>query len=428
VIESIDIPSIDMPALPKGWGYQTVGELGATGEQSVLTGPFGTNLGRSDFVDAGVPLLTIGCLTEGGINLDKALFVSESKAAELLRYRLKEGDLLFSRMASVGRAGLVPKRLEGALFNYHIMRLRLNTVKIDARLFINYVRGAAQVRNYLKAVNHGATRDGINTDQLLGLPVAVPPIEDQRDIVAEIDKQFSRLDEAVANLQRVKANLKRYKASVLKAAVEGRLVPSEGSWVKAKLGDIALSVRNGYSQKPDAEFGNRIFRISAVRPMELNVDDVRHLSGQSTDYEAFRATAGDVLFTRYNGSRDYVGVCAEVPEGLPPTIYPDKLIRVRVPKSILLPGFLVIAASTGPGRASIEMMIRTTAGQSGVSGSDIKAIPLEIPTIQEQQRILTEVDARLSTVRVVANEVDADLKRAQGLRQATLQKLFTTNI
>jgi restriction endonuclease S subunit len=256
--------------------------------------------------------------------------------------------------------------------------------------------------------------------------IPLAPFALQDEIVAEIEKQFSRLDEGVANLQRVKANLKRYKASVLKAAVEGRLVPTKGNWVKAKLGDIALSVRNGYSKKPDAEFGNRIFRISAVRPMELNAGDVRYLSGRPTDYEPFYATVGDVLFTRYNGSRDYVGVCAEVPQGLPPTIYPDKLIRVRVPKSILLPGFLVIAASTGLGRASLEAMIRTTAGQSGVSGSDIKAIPLEIPTIQEQQRILTEVDSRLSTVRVVANEVDADLKRAQGLRQATLQKLFTT--
>ena len=53
------------------------------------------------------------------------------------------------------------------------------------------------------------------------MPIA--PLDEQRTIVAEIEKQFSRLDEAVANLKRVKPNLKRYKASVLKAAVEGKL-------------------------------------------------------------------------------------------------------------------------------------------------------------------------------------------------------------
>ena len=181
------------------------------------------------------------------------------------------------------------------------------------------------------------------------LSVPLPSEDEQDEIVAELEKQFSRLDEAVANLQRVKANLKRYKASVLKAAVEGRLVETEDDWTRAKLGDIALSVRNGYSSKPDADSGTRIFRISAVRPMELTVDDVRYLSGAPADYGTFLTEEGDVLFTRYNGSRDYVGVCAQVPTGLPPTVYPDKLIRVRVPTDQLLPAFLVISASTGEG-------------------------------------------------------------------------------
>ena len=54
-------------------------------------------------------------------------------------------------------------------------------------------------------------------------PIPVAPPDQQDRIVAEIEKQFSRLDEAVASLKRVKANLKRYKAAVLKAAVEGKL-------------------------------------------------------------------------------------------------------------------------------------------------------------------------------------------------------------
>ena len=57
----------------------------------------------------------------------------------------------------------------------------------------------------------------------LQYPFPIAPPNEQKRIVAEIEKQFSRLDEAVANLKRVKANLKRYKAAVLKAAVEGKL-------------------------------------------------------------------------------------------------------------------------------------------------------------------------------------------------------------
>ena len=74
-------------------------------------------------------------------------------------------------------------------------------------------------------------------------------MEQQAEIVAEIEKQFSRLDEAVANLQHVKANLKRYKASVLKAAVEGRLVETEAS----------IAQREGRSYETGEQLLQRIF-------------------------------------------------------------------------------------------------------------------------------------------------------------------------
>ena len=158
--------------------------------------------------------------------------------------------------------------------------------------------------------------------------------------------------------------------------------------------------------------------------MALDVADVRYLSGAQKEYESFLISPGDVLFTRYNGNRDYVGVCACVPSGVEPTVYPDKLIRVRVPLSTLLPEFLVIAASTGSARAYLESKIRTTAGQSGISGSDLKALPLELPSRIEQRRIVDEVDLRFTLIRGAEGQVDANLKRAERMRQAVLQTAF----
>src|SRR5438046_631609 len=120
--------TLRLPEVPVGWTWATVADVGATSEQAVLTGPFGTSLGPDDFIaesEESVPVLTIGCLRETGIDLGRATFVTVLKATELERYRLRTGDILFSRMATVGRAGLVRTSQEGALFNYHIMRLRL---------------------------------------------------------------------------------------------------------------------------------------------------------------------------------------------------------------------------------------------------------------------------------------------------------------
>lgn len=219
-----------LPDVPDGWTWTTVADVGSTSDQAVLTGPFGTSLGPNDFIvntGAAVPVLTIGSLREAGIDLGKATFVSPEKATELQRYRLRAGDILFSRMATVGRAGFVRKTHEGSLFNYHLMRLRLRDDVVDPEFFIYYVRGSDVVRAYVRSVNHGMTRDGINTEQLLSLPLPLAPRDQQQRIVEAIEDLLSRVDAASTSLARAQVKLKAYRASVLKAVVEGRLVPTE---------------------------------------------------------------------------------------------------------------------------------------------------------------------------------------------------------
>ena len=379
----------------------------------------------SEYGEDGLPCLRMYNIDAGGIVWRdiKRMRVSNEERDD---YGLRAGDLLVNRVNSrelVGKTAVIPLNMEPSVFESKNIRLRLKADRARPK-FINYQLLAGGRSYFAGNAQQVVGMASVSQTQLADFPIVLTDLGTQDNIVAEIEKQFSRLDEAVANLKRVKANLKRYKAAVLKAAVEGRLVSTEGPRTHAELGDIALSIRNGYSKKPDAEHGTRIFRISAVRPMELNTNDVRYLSGEPSDYESFLVEAGDVLFTRYNGSRDYVGVCALVPPNLPPTVYPDKLIRVRVPHATLLPKFLVIAASTGRAREYLESKIRTTAGQSGISGGDLKAIPLAIPTLTEQHQIVAEVDRRLSFVNEVEGGVDANLKRAERLRQSVLSTSF----
>jgi len=215
---------IPIPNVPKSWKWASVDQVGTVGEQPVLTGPFGSNIGKKDFQDTGVPVITIGCLKEQEIDLKKARFVSEEKALELERYKLQEGDMLFSRMAEVGRAGFVTKDEVGSIFNYHLMRLRLASHVMNPNYFVSSVRGAAVVADYVREVNHGATRDGINTSQLQSLPVALPPFKEQKQILLEIEQKFS----VVFEIERtVNANLKRaelLRQSILKQAFSGKLI------------------------------------------------------------------------------------------------------------------------------------------------------------------------------------------------------------
>jgi len=362
-----------------------------------------------------------------GFKPDGLVFIGADEAKKLDHVIVQPNDVLLNITgASIGRVTTAPKSLAGSRVNQHVCIIR--PMKELLPSFLAYYMASPEQQTRVMNVQVGATRQALTKAMILDWEVPVPSFHEQQGIVAEIEKQFSRLDEAVASFKRTKANLKRYKAAVLKAAVEGKLTPIEKPWKQAELGDIATSIRNGYSKKPDAERGTRILRISAVRPMALDTNDVRYLSGVPSDYAPFLVSPDDVLFTRYNGSRDYVGVCAKIPASLPPTVYPDKLIRVRVPASMLLPEFLVILSSTGRAREYVESKIRTTAGQSGISGGDLKSLPLDIPEVREQQRIVAEVERRLSVIDELKATVEANLTRAERLRQSVLSAAFSGKV
>ena len=97
---------------------EPITELGQWLDQSrdgIQTGPFGAQLSSHEFQDSGVPLLTIGNVQYGGLDIDGVRHVSEEKARQLKRYAIQEGDILFARMGTVGRCCIVPKNAEGTL-------------------------------------------------------------------------------------------------------------------------------------------------------------------------------------------------------------------------------------------------------------------------------------------------------------------------
>ena len=193
-------------------------------------------------------------------------------------------------------------------------------------------------------------------------------------------------------------------------------------WGVVKFENICDLVRNGISTKPEGESGTKIFRISAVRAFQLNLDDYRFIN--SYDVGDFVLNNGDLLFTRYNGTRNFVGVCAEFKSN-EIYVYPDKLIRAVVNSTEINNTFLMYGFNTSISREFIESRIRTTAGQSGISGSDIKAIPVIICSLAEQTQIVAILESKLTACDQLAAELAKQLKQAELLKQAVLKAAFS---
>lgn len=196
-------------------------------------------------------------------------------------------------------------------------------------------------------------------------------------------------------------------------------------WVTARLGDLALEVRNGIATKPDAERGTPILRISAVRPMALNAADIRFLAGPTSVWEQYRLREDDLLFTRYNGNPSLVGVCGRVlSRGADLLVYPDKLIRVRLHSELALPAFVEKAVHVGASRAFIGAKTKTSAGQVGISGADLKEVPIPVAPLNEQRRIVAKLESLQARSRRARAALDAVPPLLEQLRQSILAAAF----
>lgn len=196
-------------------------------------------------------------------------------------------------------------------------------------------------------------------------------------------------------------------------------------WCWATVEQVITFLRNGLPQKPEVlPPGYRILRINAVRPMDVDLDEVRYLSLPEDEVRDYIIDNGDILFTRYNGSLDLLGVAGVVKGCSEPTLHPDKLIRVKTVLREIFPLYIEIACNVGTSRAFIESRARTTAGQKGISGSDIKQVPIPLPPFAEQEQIVAEVEARLSNIAQMEVTIENNLKRAEHERQSILREGF----
>jgi type I restriction enzyme S subunit len=173
-----------------------------------------------------------------------------------------------------------------------------------------------------------------------------------------------------------------------------------------------------------SKFFEAILRISAVRAMSVNMNDLRFLP-DTPEFRQYALRENDLLFVRYNGNPDISGRCGRVGVIDGTVVHPDKLIRVDICFNRELSGWAEVAANFGVSRRHLELKTRTTAGQSGVSGEDIKGMPIPLCPLSEAVRIVEESDRKLGTQGSLQNEIQRNEQRSASLRQSILRAAFT---
>jgi len=180
------------------------------------------------------PYVTAKNVRPSGLDLRDITYLSERDHREIYaRCDCRKGDVLLVKDGvNTGDAAINSLDGEVSLLS-SVCMLRPRAGVLDAG-FLRYYLQSPQCAPFLLGGMTGTAIRRIILKRIKALPVLACPIREQREIVATIESYFTRLDDAVATLERVRRNLKRYRASVLKAAVEGRLVPTEAELARAE--------------------------------------------------------------------------------------------------------------------------------------------------------------------------------------------------
>ncbi|MBL8340220.1 MAG: restriction endonuclease subunit S [Rubrivivax sp.] len=290
--------------------------------------------------------------------------------------------------------------------------------------YLQYFLNSAEFVNFASHLNAG-DRPRVDFDQIAEFEIPLQPLSAQHRIVAEIEKQFSRLDEAVANLQRVKANLKRYVSGVLADAVEGRLFPRASEWPAVaveEVGDVLLG-RQRAPQYLTGRWPRRYLRVANIKDDRIAFDDLEEMDFDEKHFAKYRLASGDILVSE-GQSPELLGQSAIFRGFDEPLCFQKTLHRFRARPRVTTAEFAQIVFRSHVRSGIFRKLGSITTNIGHLTLEKFKAAPFPLPPFEEQHRIVAEVDRRLSIVRGVESEVDANLRHAQALRQAVLARAF----
>jgi type I restriction enzyme S subunit len=351
------------------------------------------------------------------------------------------------------------------------------TEGIDPR-FLTYRLNAADFAHFATHLNAG-DRPRVDFDQISAFQILLPPLAEQQRIVAEIEKQLTRLDAAVASLKRVQTALKRYRASVLKAACEGRLVPTEAELARREKrryesADVLLQRilrerrdkwnRKGKYKEPatpnteqlpslpegwawatveqlaapepnsitDGPFGSNLktehYTNSGPRVIRLQnigdgvyVDEEAHISeAHFQRLQKHRVYADDLVIAGFgeNPPRSCI-----IPEALGPAIVKADCIRFK-PHREIAAKYMNAALNSEAVRRWTKGMVHGV-GRPRLNLGEIKSIVLPVPPLAEQDRVAGEAERRLSVIEELETAISTEFQRAIRLRQSILRRAFS---
>ncbi len=426
---------------PKGWKYEKLGKLCEWGSG-------GTPLkSHSEYYGGDIKWAIIGDLNEETIYDTKNKITIqglENSSAKLI----PRDTLLIGMYGSIGKTAITGCELStNQAIAFAIPKKELLNLYF-LKYFINF-----NISELFKK-SKGGTQKNISQEILKKFKIPYPKITEQKLIVNEIEKQFTRLDSTVKTLQNVKERLEVYRKSVLHRAFSGTLslifreknieewkndldfeenssgkidfpLPTEWAW--ARLDSICNKVQDGSHFSPKTQYSSRqentfpYITAKNIKPRGIDLTNITYVDRDFFDsiYQRCNTEKGDILLTK-DGVKTGTVVISSLEE---PFALLSSVALIKCKKNLLKPEFLKYYIESPIG---FKMII------GKMTGTAIKRIILErirttfvpLTSIKEQEFIVQEIDSRFSVIDKLEETVDNALSKAEQLKKSILKVAF----
>jgi type I restriction enzyme, S subunit len=408
----------DRTSAPASHEHTTLGAIVKRTGGVVQTGPFGSQLHASDYVQTGTPLVMPINLGDNVIIESGIARIGPQDARRLRRHALRENDIVFSRRGDVGRRSIVRREQAGWICGTGCFAARFGP-KLDRvdPSFVALYLGSLPAQAWLQNNAVGGTMPNLNTRILASTPVALPPKSYQEEVVEILDDAAY----LVAMLERLIAKKQAIKRGVMQQLLTGkaRLPGFGGDWSMHTLGELGTFLKGRGIKRDDV----RQSGVPCIRYGELYTT-YRDYTSETVSFVSreIAATAlpirtGDILFAGSGETREEIGTCVAY-NGAGPAVAGGDIIVLR--GTAFNAAYLACLLNT-PLITSQKARLGQGDAVVHISSRALSAVEVSLPPRPEQDAIaavLTDLDDDLAVMR-------ARLAKVKNVKQGMMQELLT---
>ncbi|MFT5256358.1 MAG: type I restriction enzyme S subunit [Candidatus Paceibacteria bacterium] len=403
--------TMEKTSLPVGWEMKTLGDI--SDFQRGLT------YSRKDAVDFSENIV----LRATNIDLDKScLDFSELKYLNndfqvKQNKKIVKGGLLICLSSGskkhLGKVALVTDEYNYA-FGGFIGQIIPDNQVVSKYLFYNLVSEA--YKKYISELTDGIGINNLKSIDLKSFEIPLPPLPQQKQIVALLDKAFAAIDTAKANAEQNLQNAKELFESYFRKALSNK------NWLTVKLGEACEKVEYGSSTKSSREGLLPVLRMGNIQNRRLVWNDLKY-SNNKEDNDKYLLKYNDVLFNRTN-SPEWVGKTA-IYKGEMPAIFAGYLIRIIRKEDLLDADYLNYYLNSQIAKDYGDTVVISSVNQANINGTKLKSYPIPLPDIETQKQIVQKLDSlsiECEKLEAIYTQKIADLEE---MKKSVLQKAFS---